>query len=231
MGYRYPQSGGDRRDTMVEPASALAAAKQIDEAVGLIAKLLGKLRAQPDIAALKLSAALDEIVKTYEVLDRAFTTYGNLAIDEGALASKSQELLSIAGGTLGVRVQEGRGSCHEIRNIYNSHLRRWFEHAFNPDEQKQIEDVFIGPNGLGWADDTLFQALTSLALQLKDDAQGVVALVMSDTENREAKARESVRQTYFTLAPVQQAMAQSMQRMFELKNAFIQVAKTTSAPR
>jgi hypothetical protein len=216
---------------MVEPASALAAAKQIDEAVGLIAKLLGKLRAQPDIAALKLSAALDEIVKTYEVLDQAFTTYGNLAIDEGALTSKSQELLSIAGGSLGVRVQEGRGSSHEIRNIYNSHLRRWFERAFNRDEQKQIEYVFIGPNGLGWADDTLFQALTSLALQLKDDAQGVVALVMSDTENREAKARESVRQTYFTLAPVQQAMAQSMQRMFELKNAFIQVAETTSAPR
>src|SRR5829696_6033644 len=103
---------------MVEPASALAAAKQIDEAVGLIAKLLGKLRAQPDIAALKLSAALDEIVKTYEVLDRALTAYGSLAMDEGALTSRSQELLSVAGGSLGVRVQEGLGSCHEIRNIY-----------------------------------------------------------------------------------------------------------------
>ena len=85
---------------MVDPTSALAAAKQIDEAVGLIAKLLGKLRAQPDIAALKLSAALDEIVKTYQVLDESFIAYGGLALDQGALTNKSQELLSIAGGIL-----------------------------------------------------------------------------------------------------------------------------------
>jgi hypothetical protein len=112
---------------MVDPATALAAAKQIDEAVGVIEKFLGKLRAQPDIAALKLSAALDEIVKTYRALDEALNKYASLALDEDALTTRSEVLIATAGGNLAVHVEEGRGHCHEIANIYSRHLKRWFE--------------------------------------------------------------------------------------------------------
>ncbi|HSJ73303.1 MAG TPA: hypothetical protein VK904_03225 [Miltoncostaeaceae bacterium] len=67
---------------------------------GLITKLLGTLRAQPDLAALKLAAALDEIVDTYRVVDEAFTASASLAPDHDGLTSSSQQPLAIAGGSL-----------------------------------------------------------------------------------------------------------------------------------
>jgi hypothetical protein len=210
--------------TVVDPLTAIAAVKQADEALGVIAKLLAKLRAQPDIAAVKLSAALDEIVKTYRVVDQALNAYASLAIDKDALTTRSQELLTIAGGSLGVQVEEGRGSCSKIGNIYREHLKRWFERAFNQEEQLAIEKAFTWPGGLGDADDTLFCELTKLVKQLENEAKDTLALVI---EKRPDQAQQSVLRTYMTLAPVQQAMAQAMQQMFKLKNQLIQVAETT----
>jgi hypothetical protein len=51
--------------------------KSTDEALGVIGKLVAKLRPQPDVAAVKLSAALNEIVKTYRVVDEALTAYAS----------------------------------------------------------------------------------------------------------------------------------------------------------
>jgi hypothetical protein len=209
---------------VVDPLTAIAAVKKVDEALGLIERLLAKLRAQPDIAAVKLSAALDEIVKTYRAVDQAFNTYASLVIDENALTTRSQELLTIAGGSLGVQVEEGRGNCSKIYNIYQDHLKRWFERAFNKEEQLAIEMAFIWPDGLSDVDNTLFRELTNLAMQLENEAKDVLELVI---EKRHDQARQSVLRTYRALAPVQQAMAQAMQRMFALKNAFIQIAETT----
>ena len=205
---------------MVDPASALGAVKQFDEAVGLIEKFLGKLRAQPDIAALKLSAALDEIAKTYRALDEAFTEYVSLALDQDALTTRSRELLIITGGSLKVRVSEGRGHCGQISNIYWQHLRRWFEKAFNRGEQAQIEEVFVR---LGNADTDLFHDLINLADQLTVDSKDVLTLVM---QHHEEEARKHVLHTYKKLASVQHAMAQGMQRMFALKDTFYQIART-----
>jgi len=210
---------------LVDAGAALAAAKQIDEGLGLIAKLLGKLRAQPDMAAVKLSAALDEIVKTYRAVDEAFTGYVSLAIDKDALTGGSQRLLSIAGGRLGVQVAEGLGHCSEIGNIYAKHLKRWFEKALNGEEQKQMEQLFIWPGGLADADETLFRALAGLADQLGNDARDVLHHVM---QNDQGEARSSVLRTYAELAPVQQAMAKGMQSLFSLKNSFVQIAGTTT---
>lgn len=206
---------------MIDPVSGLQAAKQIDEAVGLIGKLLGKLRAQPDIAAIKLSAALDEIVKTYRAVDEAFTEYVSLAIDPNALESSSGRLLGIAGGSLGVRVSEGRGHCHEIQHIYREHLRRWFEKVFNGDEMADMERVFAM---LGEGDWTIFDDLTRVVDQLQADAKAVLDDVMTQ---KMSEARERVLKTYQALAPVQQAMASGMKEIFGLKDEFIGIARGT----
>jgi hypothetical protein len=205
---------------LIDPASALSAATVIDESVGLIEKLLGKLRAQPDLAALKLSAALDEIVNTYRSVDEAFTAYVSLALDKDALTSRSQELLRIAGGSLGVDVSAGRGHCHKIDAIYRQHLQRWFEKAFNREEQAQAEQAF---ERLGEADYGLFDAFTSLADQLQDEAKAVLQLIGDDKFDQ---ARQNVLKTYRSLAPVQQVMAQGMKRMYALKDTCVGLAQT-----
>ncbi len=87
-----------------------------------------------------------------------------------------------------------------------------------------MERAFMWPGGLGDADDTLFLELAKLVTQLGDEAKNVLTLVI---DNRFDEARQSVRRTYITLLPVQQAMVQTMQQMFKLKNEFIQIAETT----
>jgi hypothetical protein len=206
---------------MVDPLTGLRAAKQIDEALGLIAKLLGKLRAQPDIAAIKLSAALDEIVKTYRAVDEALTEYVSLAIDRDGLDSGAGRLVSIAGGSLSVSVGQGRGHCHQIQLIYREHLVRWFERVFNGDELADMERVF---SMLGSGDWTVFDDLARVVDQLQTDAKLVLADVIAQRQN---DARQRVLQTYQVLAPIQQQMATGMTRIFELKDTFIGLVRAT----
>lgn len=206
---------------MIEPSAALAAAKQIDDAVGLIARLLGKLRAQPDIAALKLSAALYEIQKSYNVLNEAFAEFNSLALVDGALTDRSQRLLDIASGSLGVQVKAGLGSCHQIGNIYQKHLRRWFEKAFKHREQTQVQAIF---DNLSNADRDLFRVLAKLADDLADDAKEVVGLVM---QGKYDEAQQRVLISYEKLLPVQKTMARTAEKMFDLNSSFIQIAHVT----
>lgn len=203
---------------MVDAASALAAAKHVDEAVGLIARLVGKLRAQPDIAAVKLSLALTEVVKTYSVVDDAIAMYVSLAIDKDALTAKSQQLASLAGGALTTRVEEGRGRCSVIDRIYWEDLHRWFERALNRAEQVQMERAF---ERLGSADQDVFRTLADVADQLTSDTARLVDLAIQD---RQDDARAHIKDTYRELRDVQGTMAEGIQRLYKLKDEFMDIA-------
>src|SRR5262245_29813195 len=111
---------------MIETKAALAAVKEIDSALGTLQKVIAKFKSQPDIAAAKLAEALDEIGKTWQVMDTAITQFLALGFDDGALAKGSATLLNIQGGGLLVSVQKGRGHCHVIGDIYDTYLDRWF---------------------------------------------------------------------------------------------------------
>ena len=56
---------------MIEVAAALKAAEELDKAIGLVGKLVAKLKTQPDLAAQKLGQALGEVAKTLQAVDDA----------------------------------------------------------------------------------------------------------------------------------------------------------------
>ena len=60
-----------RVEGMPDLIAAAKSAQKVDQAVGLVAKMIGKLKAQPDIAAQKLGQPLEEIAKTLQVFDSA----------------------------------------------------------------------------------------------------------------------------------------------------------------
>jgi hypothetical protein len=68
---RQPHKGID----MIEIGAAIKSAEELDNAVGIIAKLVSKLKAQPDIAAQKLCQPLGEVAKTLQVVDQAASEY------------------------------------------------------------------------------------------------------------------------------------------------------------
>jgi len=87
-------------------ATASGVVESADKSLSVIRRLYGQLRAQPDLAAVKLSAVLDEVGKTYQIVDSAITRFASLAVDEGALTSRSTDLFAIGGRQPGA---PGRG--------------------------------------------------------------------------------------------------------------------------
>lgn len=217
---------------MPEPISTLVAAagaasgavKATDDSLAVISKLVDKLRAQPDLAAMKLSAALDEVIKTYQVVDEAIIGYCSLAADPDTLPTKTRELLAIAGGSLEVQVANGRGHCVRISNIYHEHLHRWFEKVFNGDDLDAMYQAFLGPFGLGNADEDVFRKLETVAAQLTASADVSVPKALAGDWHG---VRDDIVATYHELAPLRKEMAASMRRMATLKNDFIGLAGVT----
>ena len=198
--------------------TAAKSAEAIDKSVGLIAKVVGKLKAQPNIAAQKLGQALEEVAKTLQVVDGAASSYLSLGIDKGALDKGSQLLLDIESGKLKTDVTNGLGHCHQIRDIYDEHLNKWFSKALAKQQLTAMNAVF---DKLGNADDDLFEDLGQVADTLQAEAKIVLNLVVKgDT----TKARKRVLQSLETLRPLRQTIAGTMQTLYGLKNEFAGIA-------
>jgi hypothetical protein len=204
--------------TVLTIGGAVAAVKKIDEGLGLIAKVLDKLRAKPDIAAQKLAEALDEVAKTYQVLDGAISSYLSLGIDAGALEKNSKLLLDIEGGRLAADVERGRGHCHVIGNIYSQYLDKWLARVLKADEYQSLQRVF---DDLGNADADVFADLTKVAGTLEGEAGKVLDLV---TKGGLDQARQYVLEARNVLKPLRLAIAKTMRGLYELKTAFVEIS-------
>lgn len=203
---------------MLDVTAAVKSAEELGKAVGIIEKLVGKLKAKPDLAAQKLIQALGEVAKTLQVVDNAASEFLSLGIDDGALAKNSKLLLSIDGGSLSTEVERGRGHCHEIWEIYFKYLDKWFERAFNSEEQASMKAVF---QELGNADSDLFYNLEQVAVKLQEEAGVALDLVVKgDATN----ARMCVLAVLPTLRPLRRVISKTMQTLYSLKSEFVEIA-------
>jgi hypothetical protein len=109
---------------MIDVIAAVKSAEELDKAIDIVEKLVGKLKAQPDLAAEKLGQALGEIAKTLQVVDNSASQFLSLGIDDGALTKNSKLLLDIDGGSLRTEVERGRGHCHLPNHPFRLHAFR-----------------------------------------------------------------------------------------------------------
>ncbi len=196
---------------------AFESVEQLDKAVGIVAQMTGKLKAKPDLAAQKLSEALGEVAKTLESVDGAASDFLSLGIDEGALARNSKLLLSITGGGLGSKVEQGRGSCHAIGRIYDKYLDKWFSRAFKQQEYESVRNVFWE---LGNADSNLFFDLERVAQVLEKEAEEVLNFVIAGNE---ADARQCVLSSLPVLSQLRKKISQTMRAIFSAQSDFMDI--------
>src|SRR5215212_10171883 len=162
--------------TGLELAAASKAAQELAKSVGMIANVVGKLKAEPDVAAQKLAQALGEVAKTLQVVENTTSEFLSLGIDQGALSTRSKLLLGISGGSLTTEVKRGRGHCHVIGNIYSTYLDKWFARVLKKTNDYQpMKLVFVK---LGDADKDLFRDLEQVAAKLEIEAGDVLELVI-----------------------------------------------------
>lgn len=207
--------------TGAELAAAAKAAQELDKAVGVIAKVVGKLKAQPDIAAQKLAQALGEVAKTLQVVENTTSEFLSLGIDQGALATRSKLLLEISGGSLTTEVERGRGHCHVIDNIYRSYLDKWFARVLK--KTNDYESIKLVFKRLGNADGELFYDLEQLAAKLEKEAGEVLELVV---KRQEKKARSRVLSALPALQPLRKTMSKTMQTLYTMQSDFIDISGT-----
>jgi hypothetical protein len=208
---------------MIELAAVLTGAEAVktaEDAVSVIGRLVNKLQAHPDLAALRLSEALNEIMKTYLVVDEALNAYFSLA-EKSALKSRTKDLYAISGGRLTALVAAGKGDCYKIHVIYRDHLDKWFMKVFNKAELAEIQRAFQGPGGLSDTDDTLFSALGQIAGQLEQEARSLIKEIQAGERRT---ARMTIIASYKTLAPMRAEMSDTMRQIYELKNEFDRIA-------
>jgi hypothetical protein len=208
----------NRRFEMIETAAVLNAVKDVDEGLSIIGRLVAKLKMQPDLAALKLAEALDEIGKTWQAMDEAITQFLRLGIDSDAMEKGSEVLLRIEGGGLANKVRDGRGHCTTIGNIFDKYLDSWFAAALKGDELNSIREVFIR---LSKADMTVFECMEEVARELQSEATGVLDMV-SESKVNEAKSRVLAFRKEFQ--PLRLEMSGTLQRLYDLKSDFLRIS-------
>jgi len=202
---------------MIDVSAAVKSAEELDKAVGVVAKLVEKLKSKPDLAAQKLGQALGEVAKTLYVVDNAASEFLSLGIDEGALAKNSRLLLEIDGGSLSTEVQRGRGHCHRIDQIYSKYLDKWFESVFNQDEYASVKRVF---QELGDADGNLFRNLEQVAVALQVEASVVLDFVV---KGEESNARSRVLLALPAIRPLRRTVLKTMQTLYSMQGEFVDI--------
>lgn len=203
---------------MIDVSAAFKSAEELEKAVGIVAKLVGKLKSKPDLAAQKLGQALGEVAKTLYVVDNAASEFLSLGIDEGALSKNSKLLLDIDGGRLGTEVERGRGHCHTIGQIYSKYLDKWFESVFSQTEYDSVKSVF---QGLDSADGDLFYSLEQVAVTLQQEASEVLELVI---KGEESNARTRVLSALPALRPLRRIISNTMQTLYSMQGEFVDIA-------
>src|SRR5271157_683075 len=111
----------------------------ISEKLGLIDALKTKLIRQPDPAAAKLQAVLDEISKIYLAFEQELVRYLSLTLDPDELPHEKNVLIDLEGGNIVARMGEARGHCSKIYNIYKRYLSPWFQRLFASSELSNEE--------------------------------------------------------------------------------------------
>jgi hypothetical protein len=153
--------------TTVAPLAAFEAIKKVDDALGVLTKLVDTLTANPGVAAAKLAEVLGEIRKTCVVVDDAVVAYLNLALEKDALAKGSKMLLDISNGKLEAKVEEGRGRIYaRSRDPASCHTKLSLQTRVGPymreiERLREIErSQFCPPDAKGLTEDYPIFALS-----------------------------------------------------------------------
>jgi hypothetical protein len=199
---------------------ALAPLVTIIDKLGIISTVKDKLLQHPDPAADKLVVVLEEVSKVFQALDSELSRYLSIAFDDDPVRHmhERESLLKLEGGQIKSRVDEARGHCDKIENIYSRYLERWFACAVSPGEAKQLEELF---GLLGTWDGGIIDILGEHSKWLTAEASAVLDLVDAGSY---VEANTRIRAARKALLPSRRRLSDSMSELRKLQNEFIDIA-------
>lgn len=121
-----------------------------------------------------------------------------------------------------IRINEARGHCHKINNIYDAYLDKWFDRVFTSSspERNQLATAFAG---LGTTDDYIIEAMEEVSAWLKAQAEQTLDAV--DLGNLvDANAR--IRQARLDAKPARERLTETMSTLRALQADLIAASGT-----
>lgn len=185
---------------------------------GAIDAIRDTLLKQPGEAAKKLAEVLDELAKTVAALDDEMVRYLSLHFhSEESVARGRGTLLGMEVGQSAIRINEARGHCHKIKNIYDTYLDTWFDKTFRSDsaERNQLRTVF---SGLTTSDDYIVEAMKQISDWLKARAEQTLDAV--DMDNLTG-ANMFIRQARLEAKPARERLTEAMSRLRALQADYV----------
>jgi hypothetical protein len=197
--------------------------KLVDTAdrLGAIEAVKRKLVKQPDPAAAKLVTVLEELSKVYGAMEDELTTYLSLFFDDSDPKQLSREraaLASLEGGAIRARMEEARGRCSKIWNIYVRYLTPWFDRVLDSSESEQLRMLF---RELSDIDSHMVDAINDLADWLTAEARETGDLV---EQNDFAEANARVLAARREIRPLRERIAEAMIQIRRLESEFIEIS-------
>lgn len=190
---------------------------------GVIDGIREAILSQPDKANVKLAEAIDELAKTVSALDKEMVRYLSLHFhSEESVMNGRTVLLEMEVGQSIIRINEARGHCHRIKNIYDAYLDKWFDRVFNRNSvvRNQLATAFAG---LGTADDYIIAAMEDVAAWLKIQAEQTLDAVESGNL---IDSNLRIRQARLEAKPAREKLTETMSRLRGLQADLIAASGT-----
>jgi hypothetical protein len=197
--------------------------KLVDTAdrLGAIDAVKRKLVKQPDPAAAELVTVLEELSKIYGAMEDELTTYLSLFFDDADLKQLAREravVTRLEGGAIRARMEEARGRCSKIWNIYMRYLTPWFDRVLDRAESEQLRMLF---RELSEVDSHMVDAINDVASWLTSEA-----LTTGDLADRNdfAGANARVQAARREVRPLRERIAEAMIQIRRLEGDFIEIS-------
>jgi hypothetical protein len=131
--------------------------------------LFAKAISMPRLAFLELEKIFAEIHKSLTAIDEATKVFFDAVGNPEGFIDNDNLMHDMSSSRLPDLVEEKRGHCHEIGNIYNRYLSGILSSLFqNPSERARVQGIFMQ---LDQADTDLFSELTQAAREMRDLAK------------------------------------------------------------
>jgi hypothetical protein len=186
---------------------------------GFVESIKSKLMRQPDLALARLAAALGEIRKIYIAFEKELNDFSSLTLEQDELPEERASLQDLANRKFSLRMNEARGHCHKITNIYERYLNPWLRRIpLIGSEDVQMRQLF---QDMAEADSLMLDVILNLGNWLGPTAIEIQKLVDA---NDLPTARQRLLQAQVEVAPDRQAINDSLQKLFKLQADFIKAS-------
>ena len=191
------------------------------KAVEALAAFRDKLLGNPSKAYNQLVLVLEEISKTFRSLETAVTDLLGIGLTSATLVDDRKKLVELQFNTLKAKIEDSRGHCHMIWNIYCKTLEGWFGGFLDDDEQQEMRETFLT---LGNMDGHLYGAMEEMVPTISKEADALLVLLDGNEQGlQEARTQNSNNRR--DLFPIWEAMTGAMTVLYKLKGEFIQAAR------